>query len=159
MRLLIIGQNPATRENVRKPFENTPSGKTLWRWLEGAGVLRRDPRVHLINASDAVGSKFAWNKAEEDVAVAKMRLHLMPTDIVFPLGIFASKAVKGAGVPVATVVELPHPSGSNRVLNDPAAHADVIDRIRGVVTSTLDYEAADRWSKTAWMMPEWRPAR
>lgn len=111
MKILIVGQNPAHKGNIGRPFHETASGHRLTDWLLKLGILGLD--FELINASDKLGRIF--------IADLKTDLPWRDYDKVIALGGKAVLALRKSGARSENFFCLPHPSGLNRKLNDKQA--------------------------------------
>lgn len=113
MKLLVVGQNPSTKT------VNNATLKRLAQWMDAAGVhhwsfvnMSSNPQAVIPSPEDRM---FLWKCVKN-------------TDQkIIALGTRASIILKYFDVPH---VQLPHPSGLNRQLNDPRVEQDAIKTIR-----------------------------
>lgn len=124
MRILIIGQNPAKDRELWPAFHNTKSGDRLFRWLEEAGLKNYDTA----NIWDKSG-KLPSMKILRETAIHNIRWHL-PFDKVITVGKVADKIFKYIAHSKYKILNIPHPSGLNRKLNDPNVEKQIIENIR-----------------------------
>jgi uracil-DNA glycosylase family 4 len=146
-RVMIVGQAPGRVELGGEgiPFGRRRSGQrsTLWLWLEEAGFVEEDFRVHhyLTAITKCYPGRSAGGKGDR-VPTARERalcasflvreLALICPVVIIPIGTVAIRRFLGQRTSLdeavgnifhredAWVVPLPHPSGVNRWLNDPA---------------------------------------
>lgn len=119
-RVVFLGQNPAQAGNGQ-PFVGTMSGKTLDSWIEkmdlsGFDVSKDNVSMHVT----------MFNKTPSKTVVRRDRervLEVIDGHIVVCLGRISHRSVLemislGMLSPGTVVLNLPHPSGMNRKLND-----------------------------------------
>lgn len=107
MKILIVGQNPSSKNFSRKvPFVGTRSGTTLDQWIDILGIKKYE----LINASNEI-----WTTNYKTSKVLKKIDH-KKYDKIIALGRIAEIALTKSGC--TNYYKLPHPSGKNRMLND-----------------------------------------
>ena len=115
MTILVVGQNPKTLKNKQYPFEGTRSGRVLKEWLEEAGC--RMNNVIYANAHQSLEKP-----TEDDLKYGRQILseivRTQHPDGIVAVGKVAKKALSALGL---EFIEIPHPSGLNRALNDPRA--------------------------------------
>lgn len=108
-RVLVVGQSPGPKFDSPVFHTSTTTGR-LYAWLNDLGLKR----VSFINASPDVGSSTYCNKDLDFLYTGYM---IGDYGGVITLGRMASAAVESIGV--LHYYRLPHPSGRNRLLNDP----------------------------------------
>lgn len=114
MKILIVGQNPKTRRNIKEPFVGTKSYDVLTSWLSSAGIPMS--AVRIINASNKVGKV-----TQKDVNRRRLKKELEAHKYVVTLGNYAKQAtisVSKESLLSYIVLCIPHPSGLNRQLNN-----------------------------------------
>lgn len=128
----IVAQNPKSDRNIEEPLIGTKSYEVLKSWLRAAGIS--EDEVHLFNSVDQVGAitkSLAVNQAISNKCLA---MKISGYKYVVSLGKIAEQAVAASkdSFPLemdmdhSTHFNLPHPSGLNRQLNDPAAHEEAV---------------------------------
>ena len=135
-KILVLGQNPSAKnKNAKLAFLGTQSGSKLCDWLFHAGVHR----FVLANLADHVTKNNAPLKQSEIVKIAKSRefkTKLAHYSHVIAVGRQAEKAVRLASSDVKFVY-IPHPSGLNRVLNEPGSNDRIIETIKVFVDNGI----------------------
>lgn len=121
--ILIVGQNPAKGMEDKKPFYGTRSGDVLFRWLIRAGIYRESYKlVNLWPKSGKLGST-------KDL---KLRGGVVVRDLdwskIITVGKVADRYVRPL-VNEKPLLNIPHPSGLNRKLNDHKAEDKIIKDI------------------------------
>lgn len=146
LRLLFVGQNPASKKLEGKPaFEGTRSGKVLNEWIARAGVSKYNCHIDFINIYSKTGRP-PKNLPAEDVAKFYNRMYFGEYDAVFLLGKYVRDTV--LDIRHNTLVPFPisgsniyfmeHPSGLNRNLNKKEVvklQSDTIRYVYEILTS------------------------
>jgi len=125
MRILFVGSNPSTTSTHEDAFhESTRSGKLLSSWFKDI-----DADKLYVNVADYKTDNNKPLKRSEIIAslgsLSKKIADIRPDKIV-ALGKTASTALT---LLRSTFFELPHPSGCNRLLNDPNYIKEKIKRL------------------------------
>ena len=110
MKVLFVGANPSRHNTeARIAFAGTKSGKVLLSWISALGI--RDYK--LINLIDDIKPKLT--KSDLIKGAKRVKMEQFEFDTIIALGNDAAEACKLAKV---NCIKLPHPSPSNRILND-----------------------------------------
>ena len=110
MRVLFVGANPSRHNtDARIAFDGTKSGKVLATWISALEV--KD--YLLMNLIDEVKPKLT--KSDLIKGAKRVKMAQFDFDMIIALGNDAAEACKLAKV---NCIKLPHPSPSNRILND-----------------------------------------
>lgn len=131
MDVLVIGQNPARSSKTGKAFIGTRSGKKLLGWLEKAGLAE----YHLDNVSHDTtpDNKPLLTRKIRDIVISQNFLErIRPYRKVIAVGRQAANAMNIAVFyhKLSTeVLQINHPSGLNRVLNQTGAEDKTIELI------------------------------
>lgn len=133
-KILILGQNPS-RSNLfpNVPFVGTKSGEILFHWIVSAGIVGK---YELHNVLPVIGSV---SKRDVRIQMANSKTFLCmlhgKTRII-AVGRIAEYAIKikKADIPLLYV---PHPSGLNRILNEPGKEEEIINNIRNFCRGVL----------------------
>jgi uracil-DNA glycosylase len=127
--IAFIGSNPSHLSKDNQAFSiETKSRKTLEKWIEEAGLFTGEYHLTLHNVSDIKTENnrpLTVNEIHDNSH--KLRLKFFSYKKVVALGKTAHKALSLAGIPH---LEMPHPSGMNRKLNDPNYVKECIDKLR-----------------------------
>jgi uracil-DNA glycosylase len=125
MRILFVGQSPSKRNfDSNIAFHGTQSFKTLINWIDKARLDYFD--CVFVNACTAVDAK---EPTESDIALLRETVKRQPWDTkVVAVGKVAAWALRSAGI--ENYLELPHPSGLNRQLNDKEFVAKKVEELR-----------------------------
>lgn len=124
----VVAQSPAIEDNILSPLTNTESGRRFSMWLEAADLLGIP--YYITNAIKTLKKPGETvSKEEQANDLAKLKSELQPFKHVITLGKIASNSVAMLKLS-AVVLELPHPSGLNRKLNNPKAIMDVIQALQ-----------------------------
>ncbi len=139
-KVLIIGSNPSQKSGSILPFwYDAKSTIVLNKWME---EVHKDQSlglesIHFGNVSNAVTPNNRPLKACEIKASLPRLEKLINVDVVpdkiIALGKTAEKALTALGIPHFA---MPHPSGLNRLLNDPAYVAEKIKGLTEYLSST-----------------------
>ena len=131
--VLVMGQNPARSSVTGTPFLSTKSGNKLCHWLSKAGVNF----YVLRNVSDKKTEKNRALKRSEIVSIAtslEFRDKIASFDKALAVGRQAQTALNIARnwhhLYHIEILYVPHPSGLNRVLNEPSKEREVVNSIR-----------------------------
>lgn len=111
MKVLLVGQNPKVLANLTNPFQDTPSGRRLDKWLDYLHSKIPGLRFDIVNATDRFDVKPALYYQEDIEAIED---YARDFDRVIALGNYAAGLLKRAKI---KHFKLPHPSGLNRRLN------------------------------------------
>jgi uracil-DNA glycosylase len=131
-KVIFVGSNPSNSSPDLSAFhDDTGSGKTLKEWIRQAEISE----AVSINVSDEKTLNNRALKKSEIEALAydlenKIRHHMTNNTKVVALGKTAAFALKYTGL---EYLELPHPSGCNRVLNNPDFVEQEIQRLKDYV--------------------------
>ena len=126
MRVLLVGSNPSTRASGSDAFtEDTKSGKILREWLEG---IDAEFIFDNISTKKTEGNRPLTRSemAEAREELAK-RIKTTAPDRIVALGKSAAECLSKIGL---TFLEMPHPSGLNRKLNDKQYVADKLQELK-----------------------------
>ena len=126
LKILFIGSNPSTRASSTEPFtEDTVSGRILRSWVEGIeGEILFDNIACLVTENNRPLNQN--EKAHAQVSLAERIKEINPDRIV-ALGKAASGVLSKLGL---EHLEMPHPSGLNRKLNDKTYTAAKIEELK-----------------------------
>ena len=130
MTILFIGQSPSKKNfDANIAFHGTQSFKTLLNWIDKAGLEYFDCKF--INAATAVDSK---EPTEADLGLLQATILKQPWDTkIVAVGKVAAWSLRKIGI--TDFLELPHPSGLNRQLNDKEYVEKKIGELRDYVYS------------------------
>lgn len=107
-KVLVVGLNPSLNNvDPTVPFSGTRSGITLKSWMTTLGL----PEIRLINVSDRIDYK-----DPKSMELIRLELRSIGYNKIIALGNEVSKILKKLD---KKHFKLPHPSGRNRLLNDP----------------------------------------
>lgn len=129
-KVLFVGSNPSAAAISNEPFDlSTRSGKVLKSWIEKAGITTY---AQLNVAQYPTENNRPLSKKEIAEAVSQLRKEIMP---FYEAGYKIVALGRTAGEAVSKCysfihIELPHPSGRNRKLNDPQYVEEEIERLR-----------------------------
>jgi uracil-DNA glycosylase len=114
LKILFIGSNPSTRAGTSEAFtEDTVSGRILRTWIEGiSGTILFDNIVSLVTENNRPLN--SNEMAHASVSLLE-RIKGINPDRLVALGKSASGILTKLGL---KHLEMPHPSGLNRKLND-----------------------------------------
>lgn len=117
MKVLFVGCNPTSRNtDPAVPFEGTRSGVTLKGWIKEIGVSN----YTTVNAISMVSNTASSVRAEDKKRGADVLARIVKNNDythIITLGKVAHEVIKLAGLQNNTL-NLPHPSGLNRALNN-----------------------------------------
>ncbi len=144
--VVFVGSNPSEKSTTNTAFEpGTKSMDTLLEWVQKAG-LTDTPKSHGNISSIKTPGNRPLNKKEIEEGIKQLLISLQvkrATHVV-ALGKTAAGALAKYGIPH---LEMPHPSGLNRKLNDPKYVEYCLDRLRsyccngpGLNEVTLDWQ-------------------
>lgn len=123
--ILFVGSNPSNAAKNLVPFTlDTISGRVLFSWIEAAGIVEYT-QINLVNATTPDNRPLT--KSEIIEAIPNIQRGVAPFTKVVALGKTAVRALTMAEI---SHLELPHPSGLNRKLNDPEFVKQTIERLR-----------------------------
>lgn len=125
LKILFIGSNPSHRASSTEAFtEDTVSGRILRSWIEGIeGTILFDNIVSSVTENNR-----PLNENEKALAQVSLleRINEIHPDRIVALGKAASGVLTKLGL---KHLEMPHPSGLNRKLNDKAYTAAKIEEL------------------------------
>ena len=126
-RALFIGSNPSQASKGNGAFDSsTGSGRTLHGWIEKAGV-NISILHNLANQPTPNNRALTMKEIKGRLSMLKLVLHQHEGTPVVAVGKTAATALTLLGV---SFYEMPHPSGLNRLLNDPEYVAGKINGLR-----------------------------
>jgi uracil-DNA glycosylase family 4 len=129
-KVLFVGTNPSEKSKTNTAFEpGTKSMNTLLGWVEQAGISETGTKYwgNIYNQKTPNNRPLTKAEIKEGVQQLQGKIDwLQPTHIV-ALGQTASKALALYGI---KHLELPHPSGLNRKLNDPKYVEETIQKLK-----------------------------
>ena len=126
MKILFIGSNPSCTSSTNEAFSpDTDSGRILRRWTEG---IDEDLIYENLSSQKTPGNR-PLNRDEMTLALVSLRKKIssINPDRIVALGKSATKALNKLEV---EFLELPHPSGLNRKLNDKVYTEECIRSLR-----------------------------
>lgn len=127
---LFIGSNPSQASKGNGAFDmSTGSGKTLHEWIEKAGI-NISIMHNLVNTPTPGNRQLTMKEIKGRLNHLAMIIAHHKDVPIIAVGKTAATALKMLGV---NFYELPHPSGLNRLLNDPEY---VAEKIKGLVEHT-----------------------
>lgn len=132
LKVLLLGSNPSNKSADNSAFhESTQSGRILKGWLEGISGEFVFENI----TSQKTENNRPLNQEERAQAKASLleRIKEINPDRIVALGKHASEMVSRLGL---KYLELPHPSGLNRKLNDKDYVAECLNRLRAYCTSS-----------------------
>jgi uracil-DNA glycosylase len=125
MKILFVGSNPSTASPTSDPFNNaTSSSRILTEWVKD---LEGD-KVHINVSNEKTEGNRPLKQSEIKASLGRLAediSRIAPARIV-ALGKTATRALTLLQVPF---FEMPHPSGMNRLLNDPKYVEEKIKRL------------------------------
>ncbi len=128
MKVLILGSNPSTSSTSPLAFDlSTKSGRTLAGWLRITSI---DSNIVMYNVSNTytIGNRpLRQNEMGMNLARILDAVNMERPDRIVAVGKIASKALTLLRL---SFFELPHPSGCNRLLNDPKFIEEKIKGLR-----------------------------
>ena len=122
MNILILGRNPSKKNcDPNIPFLGAPCYKRLMRWLEKLN----GPNRHFILANCSNDKEAKFNTKALPNLFSNLLEHILKyeVDLIIALGNDAAKVCELAQV---TYYKLPHPSGLNRLFNNPRYEIDML---------------------------------
>lgn len=126
MKILFVGSNPSTSSKTTEAFaEDTVSGRNLRSWIDGV-----EGELYFDNISSKKTKENRPLLPKEISRASKMlaeRIAQVSPDRVVALGKSAAAALEKLEI---EFVEMPHPSGLNRQLNDKQFMADKIEELK-----------------------------
>jgi uracil-DNA glycosylase len=132
MRTILLGSNPSQSSPDSSPFHvSTRSRIIIDRWFEGIDATDRV----FLNVSDKPkeGNKPLTSKEiAEEIWPLMCKLEKYPNAFIITLGKTPARAmtiIKGMGYGY-NFFEMPHPSGRNRLLNDPKYIEEKIKKLQ-----------------------------
>ncbi|MGI8510531.1 MAG: uracil-DNA glycosylase family protein [Gemmatimonadaceae bacterium] len=161
-RVMLVGQAPGKTETVdRRPFAGR-AGKTLFRWLDKAGVSEEEARERIYiaavtrcypGASPSGRGDRVPTPREQQLCGGwlESELRLMRPSLIVPVGRLAINRFIGArpldqvigkehhaehGGGSSVVIPLPHPSGASSWIHGPG-HAELVDGALALLRSRL----------------------
>jgi uracil-DNA glycosylase len=125
MRIVFVGSNPSQKRKLNGAFTpDTVSGRVLHEWIRAAEI----DLWHTLNIVDYITeNNRPLNKSEILPHIPHIKLSLSFCTKIVAMGKTAHKALQLAGIPH---LEMPHPSGLNRKLNDPEYVSKCIAMLR-----------------------------
>jgi uracil-DNA glycosylase len=143
-KVLFVGSNPSAAAASNEPFDlSTRSGKVLKSWIEKVGITSY---AQLNVAQYPTENNRPLSKKEIEEAVPQLRKEIMP---FYEAGYKIVALGRTAGEAVSKCyrfihIELPHPSGLNRKLNDPQYVEEELERLRRYTSETGEYPVQTR---------------
>lgn len=144
LNIIFVGSNPSVASSIPVPFwRNVKSTKVLHSWLNQLGNV--DDNLHFFNVSDQPTEnnrplKLSEIRANLNTLNDKLnvfRFHGIEIKVV-ALGKTAEKALTLLRVPHYA---MPHPSGLNRLLNDPLYVQEKINGLKNYIISPSKIES------------------
>lgn len=130
--ILIVGQNLAKASPGEVPFEGTRSGSILKGWLDAAGITEYE-LVNVLNHRTQGNRPLTGRELRSAALSLGFCSRVASAKVVVTLGRQAAQAVKMAIRRIESrlpeIVELEHPSGRNRNLNDPVVRAAQVEAL------------------------------
>lgn len=142
MKVVLLGSNPSNASPFSDPFTHSKSSATLDSWLKELGLSRSS--VDIINVSDTKTPNNRPLKSDEITRELPRLGPLLTNRVVVALGKTAATAVSRLialnvkSWKPAVVIELPHPSGLNRKLNDKEWLSSILQSARDTVSRYID---------------------
>lgn len=132
-KIIFLGSNPSNASPFNDPFTHCKSRIVLEQWLPALGLTLDD--VEFANVSnEKTPNNRPLRRHEIDVEYPRLRA-LLAQRAVVTLGKTAELAAGFVAFTLSAdqkpvVINLPHPSGRNRVLNDKAKVAEILQKAR-----------------------------
>jgi uracil-DNA glycosylase len=138
-KVLFVGSNPSAAAHSAAPFDlSTRSGKVLKSWIDKVGI---STYAQINVAQYPTENNRPLSKQEVDEAVPQLRKEIMPFweagYKIVTLGHTATLAVSKCHT--FMYINLPHPSGLNRKLNDAKFVEKELERLRDFIRSNGEY--------------------
>lgn len=141
MKVLLIGSNPSQSSKSTKPFwYDSRSMKTITKWFDRMRVIDPNfPAIESIHFANVANYATLNNKAltvtqiKAELPGLKDKIQEVAPDRVIALGKTAGKALGLLGI---DFFDMPHPSGLNRQLNDPAFLEEKLNGLKNHLTSS-----------------------
>lgn len=146
MKMLILAQNPKIPMNLTEPLKGTKSWKTFSEWITAASIPVE--ALEIRNAFD----KIEWTSSFGSKITRKLIKggwveEIIGYPVIVCLGRVSEEAIRRTRelyFPNVTDWDhyfLPHPSGLNRVLNDPEIHLAAIETLKTAHKKLLTLQA------------------
>lgn len=127
--ILIIGQNPAKGFEHNPAFEGTKSGKRLFKWLKKAKIYN----YTCLNIWQKSGKLPNILEVKYDFCRNLLHNRNWPYNKIVTVGKISDKVIKQILIDHRNILNIPHPSGLNRKLNDPKVEEQIIKDLREFV--------------------------
>lgn len=129
MKIVFVGSNPSAAANSATPFDvSTSSGRILMGWI-AAAELTDTQQINVANYVTENNRPLKMSEIKSRISDVKIQLEILIANGYRPvaLGKTATRALELTKLPF---LEMPHPSGLNRKLNDLTYVGEQIERLR-----------------------------
>ena len=117
MKIIFVGSNPSWASKVSKAFDlSTCSGRTLMGWTHQIGGHNLYRYANVVDKPTPNNRPLKASEIKDNIPQLKIWLEKYEGDKIVALGKTAAKALTLLRLPF---YDMPHPSGLNRLLNDP----------------------------------------
>jgi uracil-DNA glycosylase len=125
---MFVGSNPSAKSETTSPFDvNTNSGRVLKSWIDRVGI---QDYSHINVSDEKTPGNRPLSISEIKKALGSLSIKLQGADRVVAVGKTAAKAMDMTGI---AFMEIPHPSGLNRKLNDPQFVEEQLEKLKKYV--------------------------
>lgn len=126
MRILLLGSNPSGASTTTGAFDlSTKSGRTLSNWMARSGCHWCELR-NVVSVPTPKNRPLKLSEVKEALPGLRLLIACGKYDRIVAIGKTAAKALTLLHY---EFFELPHPSGRNRLLNDPAYIDEKLKRL------------------------------
>jgi|GEM_PF-6223844 len=134
--VLFVGSNPSNASTCDAAFHgSTKSSKILTGWCEGLPGMKM--HINVLDKKTEDNRPLKVGEIKSNLEDLKEKIRWIKPDAIVALGKTATKALE---LIEANFYEMPHPSGRNRLLNDPAYVAEKIKGLIDYVSAALNKE-------------------
>ena len=124
--ILFVGSNPANASTCEAAFHgSTRSSQILTSWCDHIDGIKM--HINVLNKKTENNRPLKQNEIKANLDRLKIDIETIAPDRVIALGKTAAKALSMIGV---KFLEMPHPSGRNRLLNDANYVAQKVKSLR-----------------------------
>lgn len=129
--ILFVGSNPSEKAASEEPFhESTKSGKVLREWVARAGITNFK-FGNIVNKATPGNRGLSKKEISSYAGVLNIQIRSLKPTHVIALG---NQAAFALDICEIKHLKMPHPSGLNRKLNDPAYVEEQINKLKEYIS-------------------------